>query len=80
MHSSIDEFERTLNLTAAIFACWSEEYEKLIAYLKEATKKKREAELKSGSGWLVAFHHKQLQDRLDFLKKYASFLLLLFKF
>ena len=67
MSVSFEEFERTTTETSIVFSTWEDEYEKLIGMVKEIVKKKRDDSLKIN--WQLGLSHKQLQSRLEFLKK-----------
>ncbi|VDN12758.1 unnamed protein product [Dibothriocephalus latus] len=67
MHMPYEEFERVMTSCFEVFSTWEDEYEKLQGLMREIGKKKREEQVRMI--WRTTFAHKQLQSRLDHLRK-----------
>ncbi|CAL4060939.1 unnamed protein product, partial [Meganyctiphanes norvegica] len=70
MHIPMDEFEILINSCMNIFNSWEDEYEKLQGLLRDILKKKRDEHLKMV--WRVSLGHKNLQSRMEELRKFRS--------
>uniref|UniRef100_A0A0X3P013 Dynein heavy chain, cytoplasmic n=1 Tax=Schistocephalus solidus TaxID=70667 RepID=A0A0X3P013_SCHSO len=67
MHMPYEEFERVMTSCFEVFSTWEDEYEKLQGLMREIGKKKREEQVRMI--WRITFAHRQLQTRLDNLRK-----------
>ncbi|BHF62050.1 Cytoplasmic dynein 1 heavy chain 1 [Sparganum proliferum] len=67
MHMPYEEFERVMTSCFEVFSTWDDEYEKLQGLMREIGKKKREEQVRMI--WRLNFAHRQLQNRLDNLRK-----------
>lgn len=69
MHMPFEEFERIMTACFDVFGVWDDEYEKIQSLLREIGKKKREEPIRMV--WRTNLAHRQLQTRLDNLRKYV---------
>lgn len=70
MHMPFEEFERIMTACFDVFGVWDDEYEKIQSLLREIGKKKREEHVRMV--WRTNLAHRQLQTRLDNLRKCVS--------
>lgn len=64
---SYEEFERVMTSCCEVFRTWDDGYENLQSLMREIGKKKRDEAVRMV--WRVNLAHKQLNTRLDHLRK-----------